>query len=189
VYHHQRGDRGEFFTPYPIVKLAVEMIAPKPGECLIDPACGSGGFLIGAISYIQRNNCDIVKSAYIQQRIRGIEFNPDIALSATIRLAFEGGTGTEITCANALAENNHLDNIFDIVLTNPPFGSKGKIDDQRILKSYILARKWNNVSENNWRPTKNAMRGQSPDILFIEKCLRLSCFNPARGFCTIRYWH
>jgi len=45
VYRHQRGDRGEFFTPHPIVKLAVEMIAPKPNETVIDPACGSGGFL------------------------------------------------------------------------------------------------------------------------------------------------
>lgn len=173
VCRHQRGDRGEFFTPYPIVRLAVEMIDPKPGEKVIDPACGSGGFLIQTISYIERNNRNFSKSAYIQQCIRGIEFNPDVALSATIRLAFEGGTGTQITCANALAENDHLNNLFDIVLTNPPFGSKGKIQDQRILKSYVLARKWNKVLEDDWQPTKAVLHGQSPEILFIEKCLTL----------------
>lgn len=173
VSRHQRGDRGEFFTPYPIVKLAVEMIAPQPCEKLIDPACGSGGFLIQAISFIQHNFPYVNRTSYIREFVRGIEFNPDIALSASIRIAFEGGIGTEIICDNALSESKHLDDTFDIVLTNPPFGSKGKIEDQRILKSYILARKWHEISGGSWKPSKVVMAGQSPDILFIEKCLRL----------------
>lgn len=175
VYRHQRGDRGEFFTPYPIVKLAVEMIAPKPNEKVIDPACGSGGFLIQTISHVCRNDPDVDKAAYIKEHIRGIEFNPDVALSAMIRLAFEGGAGTEIACANALVENEQLNNSFDVVLTNPPFGSKGKVEDQRILKSYLLARRWNKTEKSDWEVTRNILAGQSPDILFIEKCLNLLC--------------
>src|SRR3989337_2306233 len=173
VYRHQRGDRGEFFTPHPVVRLAVEMIAPKPNEILIDPACGSGGFLIQTISYLCRHKPDIEKSAYVREHIRGIEFNPDVALSAMIRLAFEGGTGAEIICANALIENEQLNNAFDIVLTNPPFGSKGKIEEQRILKSYLLARRWNRTSNDGWEVTRNVLAGQSPEILFIEKCLKV----------------
>jgi len=173
VYRHQRGDRGEFFTPHPIVKLAVEMIAPKPNERVIDPACGSGGFLIQTIAYLRRTYPEIDKPAYIQRNISGIEFNPDVALSATIRLAFEGGAGTEITCANALIENEKLNNTFDVVLTNPPFGSKGKVEDQKILKSYVLARRWNKSHNNDWEVTRTVLAGQSPDILFIEKCLKL----------------
>jgi len=173
IYRHQRGDRGEFFTPYPIVRLAVEMIDPKPHEKVVDPACGSGGFLIQGISYVCRNNPAIDKQAYIQEHIRGIEFNPDVALSAMIRLAFEGGTGAEIICANALVENDQFNNAFDIVLTNPPFGSKGKIEDQRILKSYLLARKWNKSPNGTWEVTRNVLTGQSPEILFIEKSLKL----------------
>jgi len=173
IYRHQRGDRGEFFTPHPIVRLAVEMIAPRPNEKIIDPACGSGGFLIQAISYICRNYPDIDKPTYVRERICGIEFNLDVALSAMIRLAFEGGAGTEIICANALVENEQFNNAFDIVLTNPPFGSKGKIEDQRILKSYLLARKWNRTSNDEWEVTRSVLAGQSPEILFIEKCLKL----------------
>lgn len=173
VYRHQRGDRGEFFTPYPIVKLAVEMIAPQPNEKVIDPACGSGGFLIQTISHICRNHPDIDKAAYIQECIRGIEFNPDVALSAMIRLAFEGGAGSEIICTNALVENEQLNNAFDIVLTNPPFGSKGKIEDQRILKSYLLARRWTRTQNDEWKVTGNVLAGQSPEFLFIEKSLKL----------------
>lgn len=173
VYRHQRGDRGEFFTPHPIVKLAVEMMEPTPNERVIDPACGSGGFLIQTISYICRNNPGIDKADYIRKHIFGIEFNPDIALSAMIRLAFEGGTGTEINCANALLENEQLNNAFDIVFTNPPFGSKGKVEDQRILKSYLLARRWSKTQNGDWEVTRNVLAGQSPEILFIEKCLKL----------------
>jgi type I restriction enzyme M protein len=173
VYRHQRGDRGEFFTPHPIVRLAVEMIAPQPDETIIDPACGSGGFLIQAISYICRNHPHIDKSAYVREHICGIEFNPDVALSAMLRLAFEGGAGTEIVCANALVENEQFNNAFDILLTNPPFGSKGKIEDQRILKSYVLARRWNRTSNDEWEVTRNVLAGQSPEVLFIEKCLKL----------------
>lgn len=173
VYRHQRGDRGEFFTPHPIVRLAVEMIAPKPHETIIDPACGSGGFLIQTISYVCRQHPDIDRSAYVRERLRGIEFNPDVALSAMIRLAFEGGVGAEILCANALLENEQFSHAFDIVLTNPPFGSKGKIEDQRILKSYLLARRWNRTSNDEWEVTRSVLAGQSPEILFIEKCLKL----------------
>jgi type I restriction enzyme M protein len=173
VYRHQRGDRGEFFTPYPIVRLAVEMIAPKQNERVIDPACGSGGFLIQTISYVYRNNPNIDKIHYVREQICGIEFNPDVALSATVRLVFEGGKGTEIICANALLENEQFNNAFDVVLTNPPFGSKGKIEEQKILKNYLLARKWNKTPNGDWEVTRNVLAGQTPEILFIEKCLKL----------------
>lgn len=173
VNRHQRGDRGEFFTPHPIVRLAVEMINPKPHERVIDPACGSGGFLIQAINHVQKNNSKLDESTYVQENITGIEFNPDVALSAMIRLVFEGGTGLEIICANALIEDEKLNNSFDIVLTNPPFGNKGKVEDQKILKSYLLTRKWNKSSSNGWEVSKTVLAGQSPDVLFIEKSIKL----------------
>jgi len=172
IYRHQRGERGEFFTPYPIVRLAVEMIAPAPHETVIDPACGSGGFLIQAISHVSRHHPHIEKASYIQEHIRGIEFNPDIALSAMLRLAFEGGNGQEIICKNALLDNKEFENAFDIVLTNPPFGSKGKVEDPHILDSYLLARRWSKT-DHGWEATKSVLPGQSPEILFIEKCLKL----------------
>ncbi len=173
VYRHQRGDRGEFFTPHPIVRLAVDMLAPTPNERIIDPACGSGGFLVQALSYIRQTRYDVDMPTYIQKNITGIEFNPDVALSATIRLAFEGGTGAEIVCANALLDSEKFANQFDLVLTNPPFGSKGKVEDQKILKSYVLARRWNKIRDNEWEPTRAVLAGQTPDILFIEKCLQI----------------
>ncbi|MFN6211806.1 MAG: class I SAM-dependent DNA methyltransferase, partial [Microcystis sp.] len=173
VNRHQRGDRGEFFTPHPIVRLAVEMIDPKPNEKIIDPACGSGGFLIQAINHVRQNNPEFNIASFVQESITGIEFNPDVALSGMIRLVFEGGTGSEIICTNALIEDEKLNNSFDVILTNPPFGNKGKVEDQKILKSYILARKWHKSASNSWEVSPTVLAGQSPDILFIEKSIKL----------------
>ena len=171
VYRNQRGDRGEFFTPYPIVRLAIDLIAPTPDETIIDPACGSGGFLIQALAHIAEKYPELNKINYINQQICGIDFNPDVALSAMIRLQFEGGSGREIECANALLENKP--GAFDLVLTNPPFGNKGKVEDPEILKSYLLAHRWQRKPNNDWEATRTLLPGQSPEILFIEKCLNL----------------
>lgn len=173
VYRNQRGDRGEFFTPHPVVRLAVEMLAPTADERVIDPTCGSGGFLIQTISYLADQNPDFDRTAYVQQNLRGIEFNPDVALSAMIRLAFEGGTGAEITCANALLAHEQFEGAFDVVLTNPPFGSKGKVEDLRMLSGYLLARRWTQSASDEWEMTNSLLPGQSPEILLIEKCLKM----------------
>ncbi|MDP2896565.1 MAG: N-6 DNA methylase [bacterium] len=172
IYRHQRGDRGEFFTPHPVVRLAVSIIAPDPTEDIIDPACGSGGFLLGAISHVKRNHAELDGPAYVARHIRGIDFNPDVALAALIRLAFEGASGSAVVCENALALKQPLTAAFDIVLTNPPFGSKCKIEDHAILKSYVLARKWNRVA-GGWEPSQTVLPGQSPEVLFIERALHL----------------
>jgi type I restriction enzyme M protein len=173
VYRHQRGDRGEYFTPLPIVTLATKILAPSPGERLIDPACGSGGFMIEAISYVSRHFPKMDRSTYIRNCLVGIEFNPDVALAAMLRLAFDGGKGSEIICANALLDTPNLENSFDVVLTNPPFGSKGKVEDARILKLYALARKWRENGGGQWEVTPQILSGQTPEVLFIEKCLCL----------------
>ncbi|MGH9427843.1 MAG: HsdM family class I SAM-dependent methyltransferase, partial [Terriglobia bacterium] len=177
VNRHQRGDRGEFFTPPPIVRLAGEMIDPKPDEALIDPCCGSGGFLIQSISHVTRragNGGDgSSKSRYVSALVRGIEFNPDIAQAAMVRLAFEGGTGEEIFCRNALRSLGDLACSFNVVLTNPPFGAKGKVEDFSILGSYELARKWNKDHKGVWRKSDVLLPAQTPDILFLEQCLGL----------------
>ncbi|HIP31598.1 MAG TPA: SAM-dependent DNA methyltransferase, partial [Crocinitomicaceae bacterium] len=65
-------------------------------------------------------------------------------------------------------------NKFDIVLTNPPFGTKGKIKDQRILAQFDLAHKWKyDKKQKKWIKTSQLLREQTPEILFIERCWQL----------------
>lgn len=173
---YQRGDRGEFFTPHPVVRLMAGILDPKVDEKVLDPACGSGGFLIHTVRYISENpnnkgeNFD--KYEYISKRIRGVEFNPDIAMAATVRLAFEGGSGEEIHFANALDNLSNEWKDFDIILTNPPFGSKGKVEDPKILKNYELAHKWSS-GLGNWEIKRDLLQPQTPEILFVERCVSL----------------
>lgn len=172
IHHCQRGERGEFFTPIPVVELAVQTIQPKHNERLIDPACGSGGFLLSAIRYIERETAYKKLSHYVMNNIHGIEFNPDVALSAKLLLEIEGGHESNIICENSLnIEDQH--GSFDVVLTNPPFGRRGKVEDPTILDKYDLGKRWIQSKDNKWIIKKSALYGQAPEVLFIEKCLKL----------------
>lgn len=169
VGRHQRGARGEFFTPHPIVQLAVAMTDPQPGERVIDPCCGSGGFLLQAIARLP----EAARADYIATRVRGLEFNPDVVQAAMLQLAFAGGTGEEIICRNALADLGELHGAFDIVLTNPPFGTKGKVTDPATLRHYDLAHRWRRNKKGDWEKTAALQPGQTPDVLFLEQSLKL----------------
>lgn len=198
VYAHQRGERGEFFTPYPIVELAVKMLNPGDDELILDPACGSGGFLIQGMKYvwetIDKNRPDLeektridMKVRYAHTYIRGIDINPDLAKVAKMHMVLYDDGHTGIWSGNSLEEFSVLEEITmehnrpqikedcaDIVMTNPPFGSKGKVTDKRILRQFELGYKWRQDKETGkWIKTNQLQNGQVPDILFIERCLQL----------------
>lgn len=192
VYAHQRGDRGEFFTPHPILQLMVEMMDPGDAEMFLDPACGSGGFLVYGMNHVwakfrkRKNIKDIDLIKYAHNYIRGIDFNPDLAKVAKMHMVLYDDGHTGIFSANTLEEGTVLKKQateagvldlepegFDLILTNPPFGSKGKVTDKRILEQYDLGYKWKfNKNTQRWEKTKNLLKGQVPDILFIERCLQ-----------------
>jgi len=191
VYAHQRGDRGEFFTPHPILQLMVGMMVPSDTEMLLDPACGSGGFLVHAMNYVwskfrrkkRFKDVDLIK--YAHNYIRGIDFNPDLAKVAKMHMVLYDDGHTGIFSANSLEEWSVLKKqaseagvlgvepeSFDLILTNPPFGSKGKITDKRILSEFRLGYKWRlDKTTGRMVQTKKLLKAQVPDILFIERCL------------------
>lgn len=193
VYAHQRGDRGEFFTPEPIIDLMVKMLNPKVDEMVLDPACGSGGFLVAAMrhawSQIEEKVKDPVEASrvkvdYAIENIRGIDFNPDLARVSKMRMVLEDDGHTGIFSENSLesfevlkktAQKAEATKIrkegFKVILTNPPFGSKGKVQNKEILKSYDLGYKWKFDKEMGQFEKENKLQDQVPDILFIERCL------------------
>ena len=125
VYAHQRGERGEFFTPYPIVELAVNMLDPKDGEMFIDPACGSGGFLVRGMNHVKEKfeeRPDIknlseelkrekVKSFvkdYAHTYIKGIDINPDLAKVAKMHMVLYDDGHMGIFAGNSLEDFDKL---------------------------------------------------------------------------------
>ena len=151
IYRHQRGERGEYFTPIPLVDLMVDFLPPKPGDQVLDPACGSGGIL-------QRI---ALQEPTAVGNLHGREFNPDVARAASLRMEFLGGNADQIQVMNSLLPGNLPENYYDLVLTNPPFGAKSKVADVGTLEHYDLSRN----ATGKVVPT-------SPEILFIELCIR-----------------
>jgi type I restriction enzyme M protein len=172
--HREKDGRGQFFTPEPIRDFCVKMIQPKPEETIIDPACGSGGFLLSALTYIQHNFPETDLKKIINQNLYGIDISKSIARIAEMQLLLEANTKVNIFCANSLENIDYLlpSDGFDIILTNPPFGTVGKITNRNILKQFDLGYKWFKTN-NQYEKSNKIITGQTVEILFIERCLQL----------------
>lgn len=174
--HHEKDGRGQFFTPEPIIDFCVSMMQPKPNETIIDPACGSGGFLMSALKYLQDNNPKIDTSKVVSQNIFGLDINRSIARIAKMKLLLEANGKTNILCTNSLEDLDSIKlslgqkNGFDLILTNPPFGAK--ITQSSVLSKFDLGHKWGN-HEKEFYKSKTVYANQNAEILFIERCLQL----------------
>ncbi|CAN5189643.1 hypothetical protein BH11PSE9_BH11PSE9_28400 [soil metagenome] len=157
-----RGDRGEFFTPRNACSMAVKMINPQAGEIVLDPACGTGGFLVMAMNHVlalidekhrsrwakrgpspeQQTEWFRARHQYLSQNIYGLDLNPNLVRAAKMNMVMNNdGSGSLFQC-NSL-EHPHrwpaegpphwLLGGVDVIFANPPFGTAITIDDPRIL--------------------------------------------------------
>lgn len=174
--HHEKDGRGQFFTPEPVIDFCVAMMQPKPNETIIDPACGSGGFLMSALKYLQNNNDKLNTKKVVAKNLFGLDINKSIARIAKMKLLLEANGNINILCTNSLED---LDGIklslansegFDLVLANPPFGAK--ITNTNTLSKFDLGYKWSNHNKEFYK-TKSVYPNQNAEILFIERCLQL----------------
>jgi len=189
-----RGEEGQFFTPRNVVQLLVRILDPKPGETILDPACGSGGFLIVALEHLWAQleeeakrkkwsavQLDRKKRDVAQRSMRGIDKDSFLTRVTKAYMAIIGDGRGGIFCHDALADpstwtEQARESIplasFDVVLTNPPFGSKIKVTGTQKLAQYVLAKKWKAPKGSDWEPTDETQKDQPPQILFIERCVQ-----------------
>jgi type I restriction enzyme M protein len=121
------GDSGEFYTPRPIIRFIVQQVDPKLGEIVLDPACGTGGFLVEALEHLAPKVTTTAQLRALHANLRGIEKKPLPFLLGMMNLVLHGVAQPNITRGNALAES--ITQIgkarrVDVVLTNPPFGGE-----------------------------------------------------------------
>jgi len=120
------GDSGEFYTPRPVVRFMVEALDPQLGETILDPACGTGGFLVETYAHLEKQ-CNTVKQRRTLQEksIFGQEAKPLPYMLAQMNLLLHGLEFPSIAYGNSLAVNvreiGDMDRV-DVILTNPPFG-------------------------------------------------------------------
>lgn len=134
------GDSGEFYTPRPVVQFVVAVTEPQLGETVLDPACGTGGFLVEAFTHLE-NQCQTVTDRRTLQEltIYGIEAKPMSYLLGQMNLLLHGLENPQIHFVNSLTVKrcNEIGDSdrYDVILTNPPFGGEEEVS----VKSYFPA--------------------------------------------------
>jgi len=133
------GDAGEFYTPRPVVKFIVEIMKPQIGETILDPACGTGGFLVEAYEYLHKQATSKETFNILQKEsIYGGEAKPLPYLLSQMNLLLHGLEFPQISFGNSLSKKltEISDNErVDIIITNPPFGGE---EEKAIVKSFSL---------------------------------------------------
>jgi len=180
-----RGGEGQFFTPRNLIRMMVEILDPSPEELVIDPACGLGGFLTITVEYVEKKTAsnDVIKE-FVSDHIYGIDKDCFLAKMAKAIITLMNDSPPKIFCENSLEEPTRWDSetqryiklgTFDVVLTNPPHGSKIQVRGKRILRQYELGHVWKRDRRTGrWIKTKEVRDKQSPQILFIERCIQLT---------------
>ncbi len=180
-----KGEFGAYFTPREIVSSAVKMMDIKHNEFVLDPACGSGGFLLHALDDIRKQADKFYPQElnqpetgehksfwhdFAKNNLFGIEINNTIARVAKMNMIIHDDGHT-----NVIGSQDALDDIekisaknlgfgknrFDVIITNPPFGSIKSFQSNPYLAHYKLAHK----------PNGQQMANQKTEILFIERCI------------------
>ena len=189
------GEKGEFFTPRGVVKVAVKLVDPQPTATLCDPACGSGGFLIHAMKHMwerMRSDPRWQGAADIEEQKRriaaksffGIDKETDLVKISKAHMAIAGDGRSNIVHENALHRVQDFEGDaarhfrrrvglrhFDAILTNPPFGTKTKVLAQDAVQ-FDLGHSWSAGADGTWS-MKQCPRARDPYILFIERCLNM----------------
>lgn len=202
-----RGDRGEFFTPRNVCAMAVAMLDPGEDDRVLDPACGTGGFLIIAMNHVIEkirraeetkwgHNVERAERAardriqeYARHNIFGIDFNPDLVKASKMNMVmnndgsgglFQGNSLLAPALWSAELREASLLGTVDRLFTNPPFGSKIQVSDPTILQQYDLGHVWHyDKDQDKWTKTEDLQKSQPPEILFIERCAQF--LRPGTG--------
>ena len=177
-----KGSKGQYFTPRYVIDLCIRILQPTSNETILDPACGSGGFLLHTLKFIQENEKIQSKSKFhrfCSEKIWGFDIDARAIRVAKALMVLGGDGSTNLIRLNSLLKPSMVglfDNYnestltiedvcrskmrrhkgFDVILTNPPFA--GEVKEKQFLEKY-------NVTNRKSRVER--------DVLFIERCIEL----------------
>ena len=175
-----KDEAGQFFTPSNVISFMVQYLDPSVESKILDPACGHGGFLLHVKDHLwEKINDDNTRKKLISN-LFGIDKDLFLAKICKLYLEILSGGKSHVFCENSLDPNSYRipssslikEDKFDYIFTNPPFGAKIPITEKTILKNYNLAHVWKYIG-GNWKMEDELVSQQSPQILFIERCVQL----------------
>ena len=160
-----RKGLGIFPTPEDVVRSMIEVVAPEPNDIVLDPACGTGTFLLETVRFLSTQ-----RSKRKPLTVYGVEKNPRMLLLADLNLGYKSDLIFHRICADSLRQIGRSEvsalglvpNSVDIILTNPPFGVT-VTSDMKILDLFETG-EMNLGQEQSKVPS---------EVLFVELCLRL----------------
>lgn len=176
-----KGDFGQYFTPREIIDFCVKMMKPQNYWDVLDPSCGSGGFLLHALDYMRTQANDYYEKGTVEhfnywhefaaKHLYGIEINDEIARVAKMNMIVHDDGHTNVISHDALESIDKMyahnrgfaKDKFDLILTNPPFGSTINKTQKPYLESFELG----NVTDKKGKKTPR--KNQSSEVLFIER--------------------
>lgn len=160
-----RAGMGQYFTPLPIIKFIVEVLSPNVDDLIIDPFSGSGHFLTESLNYVTNNGKNLTNNKSNEfkfHKLHGIEKSERMVRISMTDMRLHGDGHSNIRCTDALLSFDNYEDLkegsFDLVMSNPPFGS--------ILSSEAFERL------DNFELVKG--RKNAPlEILGLERCIQL----------------
>lgn len=195
-----RGDRGQYFTPRGAIKLVVSMLDPKLNERVLDPACGTGGFLTATLAHLAHkiqaekgiepgaeSTQEFISiqerlGEFVKKNLFGADFDPFLVRAAQMNAVMASNAEANLFNINSLefpaghlpgltdAKKNADLGTMDVVMTNPPFGSEIPITDPNILRHFELAHEWEKAGAS-FRKTGKVHKSMAPEVLFLERCI------------------
>ena len=186
-----KGDFGQYFTPRELIAFAVEILGPERDDLILDPACGSGGFLLYALDHVRReadrrfprHTTDPRHSVnhfnywhdFAQNNLFGIEINDELARVAKMNMIIHDDGHTNIIGHDALDFPQNIEyknrdlalGKFDLVLTNPPFGSVIRRTEKG--DGYLEQFDLQGYLGKNYPDPKAKRASVKTEILFLER--------------------
>jgi len=132
------GQNGQFRTPRHIIRLIVELTAPGPKDVICDPACGTGGFLVGASEYLRERHPEVLRDAKLkkhfhQEAFHGFDFDNTMLRIGSMNLLLHGIEDPHVVYRDSLAQDHAgEEERYTLVLANPPFA--GSLDHESVAK-------------------------------------------------------
>lgn len=185
-----KGEEGQYFTPQSVVRVAIAAVDPTPEDRTIDPACGSGSFLATALANVvdqlrehygeNRAGVDTHRKSWSTTMLFAIDKDSVSVRLSKAYLSMLGDGSTHVFKADAIRPSTWSDQLkatiqngaFDVVVTNPPFGTKLKVDaDIGRREGYELSCEWVKKA-GGWTKTGNHVV-RDLGLLFLERSLQL----------------
>jgi len=161
-----RWDLAQFFTPTTVTDFIVDIVNPQFGDHVCDPACGSADFLVAAFHVGRQFNHGYADCVW------GVDNSANAVQISVLNMVLNGDGKTNIKKGDSLEGVDISKNKYDVMLCNPPFGTKIVEKRSKVLSNFDLGYEWSENNEGVLEKTEKLLTSQETGLLFVEVCVK-----------------